>query len=123
MSENNEDKFDSVESETAASINPYRSPNTQQVSDEGTGARRLGVVDWFLAIVLGSLAALFVFPTTCMGALILLGGLRGGAFGALFGNLVIGISCLASIAALFYVIWLVLRARSRLHDVSEDSFQ
>ena len=59
-----------------ASANPYQAPEADNVTRVETGKRGLGVVDWLPAIGAGILAALIVFPTTCMGLLVL-SGVRG----------------------------------------------
>lgn len=94
-------------SEAGSTENPYRSPGAAEVSSAAFRKRKLGGLDWFFAILMGILAAIFVFPSTCMGALILFEGMGAG------GSWILVVSSLLAIVAAIYVGWLVLRARAK----------
>lgn len=80
MAESDDDNLNAsankIHVQSMASANPYQAPEADNVTRVETGKRGLGVIDWLLAIGAGILAALIVFPTTCMGLLVL-SGVRG----------------------------------------------
>ena len=80
MAESDDDNLNAsankIHVQSMASANPYQAPEADNVTRVETGKRGLGVVDWLPAIGAGILAALIVFPTTCMGLLVL-SGVRG----------------------------------------------
>ena len=119
MAESDDDNLNAsankIHVQSMASANPYQAPEADNVTRVETGKRGLGVVDWLLAIGAGILAALIVFPTTCMGLLVL-SGVRGfkqvlGVVGTM--DFLFGLSVLFAMGAAFYAGWRVLHARSK----------
>lgn len=61
--------------------NPYAAPRKDAAgertaeSDEPTGTSQPSWIDWSIALFLGCLAFAFVFPTTCVGAFLIIPGL------------------------------------------------
>ena len=114
-SDNSSVNADKKQAQSMASANPYQAPEADNVTRVETGKRGLGVVDWLPAIGAGILAALIVFPTTCMGLLVL-SGVRGfkqvlGVVGTM--DFLFGLSVLFAMGAAFYAGWRVLHARSK----------
>ena len=94
MTEPNENKLDAdAEASRESSKNPYRSPDTAETARVASSKRKLGGLDWFFAIVMGILAAIFVFPSTCLGALILFEGMGAGGSWIMVVSSVIFNSC------------------------------
>ena len=119
MAESDDDNLNAsankIHVQSMASANPYQAPEADNVTRVETGKRGLGVVDWLPAIGAGILAALIVFPTTCMGLLVL-SGVRGfkqvlGVVGTM--DFLFGLSVLFAMGAAFYAGWRVLHARSK----------
>ena len=107
MTEPYEKKLDAdAEASRESSKNPYRSPDTAETARVASNKRKLGGLDWFFAIVMGILAAIFVFPSTCLGALVLFNGMGSS------GSWILVVCSGFSIVAALYVGWLVLRARA-----------
>ena len=119
MAESDDDNLNAsankIHVQSMASANPYQAPEADNVTRVETGKRGLGVVDWLPAIGAGILAALIVFPTTCMGVLILAGvrGLKQVLSVTGTNNFLFGFCVLSAMGAALYAGWRVLHARSK----------
>jgi len=90
--------------EQMPAANPYQAPDADKVIQSTFSRKRLYAFDWVVAVLFGILAAILVFPTTCVGAIILLDTMPGA---------ILPISTLAAIVAAFCTGWIVLRDRSK----------
>ena len=107
---NSESDDDVVGHEQMQAANPYQAPNADKVIQSISSGKRLYAFDWLVAALFGILAAILVFPTTCVGAIILLDKMPGA---------ILPISSLAAIVATFCTWWLVLSDRSK-HSSYEE---
>ena len=93
---------------TPLANNPYQAP---VIDDEPVVAevakRDLHVGDWLLAIILGIVSFFFVFPSTCLGMLVVF---QGPGAGSHFDRMVWA-SGIVALAIAVFVGWIYLRAR------------